>query len=133
MLPNSSTLYTMDLENCDCLGLRNKSIWSSYERIGNDPIECVNELMARMKITSLKKLWKKIKKEKKRRIFRSASPVFLYDSSSYLQNFDDDYSTDPDNFSRSFSARFAAPSSKICKKNSEVMDYEEILEINEES
>jgi len=133
MPPMSSTSYTMDLDNCNCLGSRNKSIWSSYDRIGNDPIECVNELMARMKIASLKKLWKKIKKEKKRRIFRSPSPVFLYDSSSYLQNFDDGYSTDPDNFSRSFSARFAAPPSKICKMNFEVMDYEEILEINEES
>jgi len=129
----SSTPYTMELENCNCLSSRNNCIWSSYERIGNDPIVCVNEFMARMKITSLKKLWKKIKKEKKRRIFRATPPVFLYDPSSYVQNFDDGcYSTDPENFSRSFSARFAAPPSKIFEKNIKVMDDEDILEINDE-
>jgi hypothetical protein len=87
--------------------------------------------MTRMKITSLKTLWKKIKREKKRRSFRSSSRVFVYDPSSYLQNFDDGYSTDPDNVSRSFSARFAAPS-KIFEKNIDVMDDEEILEIIDE-
>ncbi|RHN58630.1 hypothetical protein MtrunA17_Chr4g0004431 [Medicago truncatula] len=130
----SSTLYTMELENCNCLSSRNNCIWSSYERIGNDPIVCANEFMARIKISSLKKLWKKIKKAKKRRIFRRSSPVFLYDPCSYLQNFDDGcYSIDPDNFSRSFSARFAGPPSKIFQKNIEVMDGEEIVEINDES
>jgi len=64
MPPMSSTPYTMDFENCDCLGSRNNSIWSSYERIGNDPVVFVNEFMARMKMASLKKLWKKIKKER---------------------------------------------------------------------
>jgi len=130
----SSTPYTMDLENCNCLSSRNNCIWSSYERIGNGPIVCVDEFMARMKMPSLKKLWKKIKKEKKRRIFRKSSAVFLYDPSSYLQNFDECcYSTDPDNFSRSFSARFAAPSSKIFEKNIEViLNDEDILEINNE-
>ncbi|AES86634.2 hypothetical protein MTR_4g012330 [Medicago truncatula] len=117
----SSTLYTMELENCNCLSSRNNCIWSSYERIGNDPIVCANEFM-------------KIKKAKKRRIFRRSSPVFLYDPCSYLQNFDDGcYSIDPDNFSRSFSARFAGPPSKIFQKNIEVMDGEEIVEINDES
>ncbi|RHN58631.1 hypothetical protein MtrunA17_Chr4g0004441 [Medicago truncatula] len=128
MPPLSSTPYTMDLENCNCLGSRNNCIWSTYERIGNDPIVCVNEFMARMKISSLKNLWKKIKKEKKRRIFTSSSPVFQYDSSSYLQNFDDGcYFTDPDDFSRSFTARFAAPPSKTLQKNFEVINGEEIL------
>jgi hypothetical protein len=122
----------MNLENINCLSTRNNSIFSSYERIGYDPIVCVNELMTRMKITSLKTLWKKIKREKKRRSFRSStSRVFVYDPSSYLQNFDDGYSTDPDNVSRSFSARFAAPS-KIFEKNIDVMDDEEILEIIDE-
>ncbi|CAJ2656158.1 unnamed protein product [Trifolium pratense] len=121
----------MNLENCNCLGsTRNNSIFSSYERIGYDPIVYVNELMTRMKITSLKTLWRKIKREKKRS-FRSSSRVFVYDPSSYLQNFDDGYSTDPDNVSRSFSARFAAPS-KIFEKNIDVMDDEEILEIIDE-
>jgi hypothetical protein len=123
----------MDLENCNCLCSRNNCIWSSYERIGYDPIVCVNEFMSKLKIKRLKNLWKKIKREKKMRIFRSSSPVFLYDPSSYLQNFDDGYSNDPDDFSRSFSARFAAPPSKIFVKNIEVIiDDEEILEINDE-
>ncbi|XP_050898047.1 uncharacterized protein LOC127104954 [Lathyrus oleraceus] len=123
----------MDLENCDCLGSRNNCIWSSYERIGNDPIVCVNEFMSKIKITRLKTLWRKIKRENKRRTFRSSSPtVFLYDPSSYLQNFDDGYSND-DDFSRSFSARFATPTSKILKKNIEVMYDEDIMETNDES
>lgn len=127
-----STPYTMSLENYNCLSTRNHSILSSYERLGYDPIVCVNEFMSRMKIASLKTLWRKIKREKKRRIFRSSSPVFIYDPNSYLQNFDDGYSTDPDNVSRSFSARFAAPS-KIFEKNIEVMVDEEIFEMNGES
>ena len=53
-----------------------------------------------------------------------------YDPTSYLQNFDDGYSTDQDNVSRSFSARFAAPS-KIFGKI-EVMDDGE-LEISHKS
>ncbi|CAJ2656156.1 unnamed protein product [Trifolium pratense] len=122
----------MDLEtNCNCLSTIN-NMWSNYERIGNEGIVCVNEFVIRTKIRKLKKWWKKIKRE--RTIFRSSSPVFLYDPSSYLQNFDDGYSNDPDDFSRSFSARFAAPSSsKIFEKNIEVVDEDEILEINDES
>ncbi|CAL5210680.1 unnamed protein product [Lathyrus oleraceus] len=133
VLPIFSTPHTMNLENCNCLSTRNNSIWSSYEKIGNDPIVCVNEFMTKMKITSMKRLWRKIKREKKRRILRSSLPVFLYDPSSYLQNFDDGYSTDPDNVSRSFSARFAAPSKILEKSVIEVMDDEDIVEIIDES
>ncbi|XP_058732552.1 uncharacterized protein LOC131604076 [Vicia villosa] len=118
----------MDVENCDCLGSRNNCIWSSYERIGNDPIVCVNEFMSKIKIGKLKILWRKIKRQIKRRILKPSSPLFLYDPSSYLQNFDDGYSND-DDFSRSFSARFATPSSKIFKKNIELIIDEEIMEI----
>ncbi|CAK8574727.1 unnamed protein product [Lathyrus sativus] len=120
----------MDLENCNCLGSRNNCFWSSYERIGSDPIVCVNEFMSKIKIARLKTLWRKIKRENKRRMFRSSSPVFLYDPSSYLQNFDDGYSND-DDFSRSFSARFATPSSKVFNKNIEVIYDEEIIETSE--
>ncbi|CAL5210690.1 unnamed protein product [Lathyrus oleraceus] len=123
----------MDVENCNCLGSRNRNIWSSYERIGHDPIVCVNEFMSKIKIARLKTLWRKIKREKKRRIFISSSPMFIYDPSSYLQNFDDGYINDPDHFSRSFSARFAAPGSKMFLKNNKVMNDEEILEMNDES
>ncbi|XP_058732550.1 uncharacterized protein LOC131604074 [Vicia villosa] len=120
----------MDLENCNCLCSRNISIWSSYERIGYDPIVCVKKFMSKIKIAKLKTLWRKIKRQNKRRILRSSSPVFLYDPTSYLQNFDDGYSND-DDFSRSFSARFATPCSKTFKKNIEVMNVEEIMETNE--
>ncbi|CAL5210689.1 unnamed protein product [Lathyrus oleraceus] len=123
----------MDIENCNCLGSRNRNIWSSYERIGHDPIVCVNEFMSKIKIARLKKLWRKIKREKKMKIFRSSSSVYLYDPNSYLQNFDDGYFNDPDYFSVSFSARFAAPNAKMFVKNIEVMTDEEILEINHES
>ena len=131
MIPMCST-PTMNLENCNCLGTRNNNIWSRYEKIGHEPIVCVNEFVTRSKMARLKTLWMKINRQKKRRIFRSSSPLFLYDHCSYLQNFDDG-SVDPDNFSRSFSARFAAPSSKISEKNIEVMDDEDISEIDDES
>ncbi|CAI8601184.1 unnamed protein product [Vicia faba] len=114
----------MDVENCNCLGSRNRNTLSSYERIDHDPIVCVNEFMGKIKIARLKTLWRKIKREKKRRIFRSSSPIFLYDPNSYLQNFDDGYINDLDHFSCSFSARFAAPSSKNCVKNIQVMNDE---------
>ncbi|XP_058732555.1 uncharacterized protein LOC131604080 [Vicia villosa] len=123
----------MDVENCNCLGSRNINLWSSYERIGNDPIICVNKFMSKIKIARLKTLWKKIKRERKMKIFRSSSPVFLYDPNSYMQNFDDGYFNDPDHFSVSFSARFAAPRSQMFVKNIEMTNDEEILEINHES
>ncbi|MED6204785.1 hypothetical protein PIB30_012288 [Stylosanthes scabra] len=67
----------------------------------------------------LRRLWRKIKREKKRFLMSSSSTVvhFQYDPSSYSQNFDDGYSTDPDCISRSFSSRFAALPSKIFHKN----------------
>src|SRR4051812_47354619 len=122
----------MNVENCNCLSSRNYCIWSSYERIGNDPIVCVNEFMSKINIARLKTLWRKIKREIKRTILKPSSPVFLYDPSSYLQNFDDGYSND-DDFSRSLSARFATPSSNIFNKNNAVMDDEEIMETINES
>ncbi|KAF1869903.1 hypothetical protein Lal_00017480 [Lupinus albus] len=101
----------MNLENLHCLGTSNNSTsWPSYERIGYNPIVCVNKHETRMKIKRLRKLWRKIKREK-RRIFCTSHVVNVqYDPSSYLKNFDDGYSTDADSFSQSFSARFAAPS-----------------------
>ncbi|RDX67064.1 hypothetical protein CR513_54104, partial [Mucuna pruriens] len=73
--------------------------------------------MTRLKIPSWRTFWGKIKREKRR--FFSSSPTTVnvqYDPSSYSHNFDDGSSTDPDNLSRSFSARFAVPS-KIFYKN----------------
>lgn len=63
-------------------------------------------------------LWIKIKKKKKRLFDCSTyTPVHLpYDPHTYAQNFDQGSSwADPDNLSRSFSARFAV-SSRILEK-----------------
>ncbi|KAH0448788.1 hypothetical protein IEQ34_022588 [Dendrobium chrysotoxum] len=59
-----------------------------------------------------KGLWRKILR-KKRRIFDSSSPTTLsnvsYDFETYAQNFDEGAAAvEPENLSRSFSARFAA-------------------------
>ncbi|KAI9076318.1 hypothetical protein K1719_041743 [Acacia pycnantha] len=66
---------------------------------------------------SLRTMWRKMKKEKKR-FFRASSPTvhnLQYDIDSYSKNFDDGYSTDTDDASRSFSAHFAIPFSKGCE------------------
>ncbi|KAK4719213.1 hypothetical protein R3W88_017551 [Solanum pinnatisectum] len=56
-------------------------------------------------------IWRKMKKEKKRIYDCSNSMRFSYDPHSYSQNFDQgSISTDADELSRSFSARFAVPS-----------------------
>ncbi|CAI9773625.1 unnamed protein product [Fraxinus pennsylvanica] len=56
-------------------------------------------------------LWRKIKKEKKRKFNYSNSMRFAYDPYSYAQNFDQGLMwANPDELSRSFSARFAVPS-----------------------
>ncbi|KAI9076320.1 hypothetical protein K1719_041745 [Acacia pycnantha] len=55
-------------------------------------------------MVSLRKLLRKMK-EKKR--------LLQYDIDSYSENFDDGYSTDPDNASRSFPASFAIIDSKV--------------------
>lgn len=57
-------------------------------------------------------LWRRIIREKKK-LFDCSPPAHLpYDPQTYSQNFDDQGLTwaDPDNASRSFSARFAVPS-----------------------
>ncbi|KAI9107515.1 hypothetical protein K1719_021552 [Acacia pycnantha] len=66
----------------------------------------------------LRTLWRKIKKEKKR-FFRVSSPTVhnvQYGIDSYSHNFDDGYSSDPDDASRSFSARFAIPSLSLLSR-----------------
>ncbi|KAK4269432.1 hypothetical protein QN277_022590 [Acacia crassicarpa] len=70
----------------------------------------------------LRTLWRKMKKEKKR-FFRGSSPTVhnvQYDIDSYSHNFDDGYSSDPDDASRSFSARFAIPFSRSFVKSCEL-------------
>ncbi|KAK7325183.1 hypothetical protein VNO77_29325 [Canavalia gladiata] len=111
----------MNLESCQCVNTRNRSSLSSYARIFYNPMVCVDRLMTRLKVPSWRTFWRKMKREK-RRLFSSSPVVHVqYDPNSYSQNFDDGYSTDPDNLSRSFSARFAVPSkifdkSKMCTR-----------------
>ncbi|KAH6818551.1 hypothetical protein C2S51_002154 [Perilla frutescens var. frutescens] len=59
-----------------------------------------------------RQIWNKLKKLEKKRIFHCSNPMsFTYDPHSYSQNFDQGSSwTDHDDLSRSFSARFAVPS-----------------------
>ncbi|XP_027343442.1 uncharacterized protein LOC113856020 [Abrus precatorius] len=98
------------MENCECVSNRNTTTWSSYVRIFYNSFMCVDNLMTRLKMPRWRTFWRKIKREK-RKLFSSSPVVHVqYDLSSYSQNFDDGYSTDPDNLSRSFSARFAVPS-----------------------
>ncbi|CAK9185659.1 unnamed protein product [Ilex paraguariensis] len=59
-----------------------------------------------------KHLWRKLKKEKKRIYVRSSTVRYSsYDPYTYAQNFDQGLTwADPDDLSRSFSARFVVPS-----------------------
>ncbi|KAM7509497.1 hypothetical protein LguiA_019950 [Lonicera macranthoides] len=64
-----------------------------------------------------KLLWKKFKKEKKKMFESSVHGQVPYDEYTYSQNFDHGPSWDePENLSRSFSARFADPSMIFVKK-----------------
>ncbi|XP_050232931.1 uncharacterized protein LOC126681432 [Mercurialis annua] len=73
-------------------------------------------------------LWRKIMREKKRLFDCSSSSAdrmhFSYDAYNYSQNFDQGSSmwSDPDNVSRSFSARFAVPA-RIFEKSTAMVDY----------
>ncbi|XP_030457751.1 uncharacterized protein LOC115678492 [Syzygium oleosum] len=68
-------------------------------------------LTAGSKLSVWRIWWRKIKKEQ-RRIFHFSAPACApYDPFTYAQNFDQGQTwADPDNLSRTFSARFAVPS-----------------------
>lgn len=79
--------------------------------------------MCGLKMRNFTTMWKKIKKEKNR-FFKGSSPRVYnlqYDIDSYSQNFDDGYSTNPDDASRTFSARFAIYYCKSFDKGCEIM------------
>ncbi|GAA0166135.1 hypothetical protein LIER_21362 [Lithospermum erythrorhizon] len=66
-----------------------------------------------------RRLWRKIKREKKRiHNYSTCSMRYNYDPHTYAQNFDEGTMWDDDagDISRSFSARFAVPS-RIFEKN----------------
>ncbi|KAG6425953.1 hypothetical protein SASPL_110164 [Salvia splendens] len=65
----------------------------------------------RSKAPIWRQIWMKFKKEKKRIFHCSNSTRFTYDPHSYSKNFDQGpLWDDPNDLSRSFSARFAVPS-----------------------
>ncbi|TXG69093.1 hypothetical protein EZV62_004028 [Acer yangbiense] len=95
----------------------------NYVKAGYDQMLSLNELVTGSNIPGWRLLWRKIKREKKR-IFNCSSSTSSttrvhvpYDPYTYSQNFDQGFIwADPDNVSRSFSARFAVPS-RVFEKN----------------
>ncbi|KAL3500500.1 hypothetical protein ACH5RR_039593 [Cinchona calisaya] len=64
------------------------------------------------------KFWTKFRRHKKKNSNSSMSMQTPYDPKTYLQNFDEGSGTlEPDNLFRSFSARFADPSSLSRRKD----------------
>ncbi|KAK7314488.1 hypothetical protein VNO77_33013 [Canavalia gladiata] len=118
----SSTLSSkaMDLKNC-CHSCKKTIIQSRC----CDEIEHAN-LPSSNGSSKMrwKMLWMKLKKEKKK-LFDSPSPLQVpYDPYTYSQNFDQGTAKyDPDNLSRSFSVRFADPSTSrvLVKKGEKAM------------
>ncbi|XP_027357397.1 uncharacterized protein LOC113866798 [Abrus precatorius] len=106
----------MDIKNC-CQSCKKNIIQSRC----CDEIERGNSISAnRSSKMRWRVLWMKFKKEKKKLFEYSASPLQVpYDPYTYSQNFDQGTSKfEPDNLSRSFSVRFADPSTSriIVKK-----------------
>ncbi|WOL14127.1 hypothetical protein Cni_G22907 [Canna indica] len=61
--------------------------------------------------TRLRRLWRRIMKEKRKIVSPVQAAPFAYDPYTYAQNFDEGAAwAEPENLSRSFSARFAVPS-----------------------
>ncbi|KAJ1685417.1 hypothetical protein LUZ63_016807 [Rhynchospora breviuscula] len=90
--------------SCRCGSFR---IRSNYEEL--DQFSDVSPPPARG--NKLCGLWRKIVREKRRILRKPGNAVLVpYDPYSYAQNFDDGPTwEEPDNLSRSFSARFAVP------------------------
>lgn len=105
---------SMDLNGWCNSGNQNMCCCQSYVKRGYDRALSFNGLITGSKTPRWRLLWRKIKRDKKR-IFDCSSggtDVHVpYDPYTYSQNFDQGYVwADPDNASRSFSARFAVPS-----------------------
>ncbi|PON36002.1 hypothetical protein PanWU01x14_331630 [Parasponia andersonii] len=95
----------MEVNNC-CNPNINDYMRNGYERIMSCSVLPTGSKMPRWKM-----LWTKIMKEKRKFFDCSSSSVHVpYDPYTYSQNFDQGWAADPDNLSRSFSARFAVPS-----------------------
>ncbi|KAK6268018.1 hypothetical protein QUC31_012178 [Theobroma cacao] len=88
--------------------------WSQgYAKSQYDRMHSINVLVTRSKLPRWRMLWRRLMREKKK-IFDCSSSTRVhvsYDPYTYAQNFDQGLmSADPDDLSRSFSARFAVPS-----------------------
>ncbi|XAR50626.1 hypothetical protein NMG60_11004995 [Bertholletia excelsa] len=98
----------MEVGSC-CISGNQRAGWSRSFSEGEED----SPVMTGPKVPMWRLLWRRIKKEKKR-IFDCSTSVtvqFTYDPYTYAQNFDDGAPwKDPEDLSRSFSARFAVPS-----------------------
>ncbi|KAI3455411.1 hypothetical protein Pfo_012074 [Paulownia fortunei] len=101
----------MDQETWHCSSHGNACWPRSYSSRKYDRFVSYNMPVTRSKAPIWTQLWRRLKKEKKRMFQCSSSMRFTYDPYSYSQNFDQGLVlADPDDLSRSFSARFAVPS-----------------------
>ncbi|CAI9114104.1 OLC1v1014744C1 [Oldenlandia corymbosa var. corymbosa] len=95
---------------CCCWSRRHSS--RDYDRFESDNVKPSRR--SSKPSTWTQQLLRKIKREKKRMMeskSNATSMRFSYDPFSYSQNFDQGFTwADPDDLSRSFSARFAVPS-----------------------
>ncbi|KAE7997434.1 hypothetical protein FH972_002072 [Carpinus fangiana] len=81
---------------------------NGYNRI----VSSLDLMVARSKISRLRLLWRRLKRDKKKYFACTSNldHVPSYNPHTYSQNFDNGSMwADPDNHSRSFSARFAVP------------------------
>ncbi|EOY30832.1 Uncharacterized protein TCM_037906 [Theobroma cacao] len=102
----------MDLRNWCNSGCKTGCLGLVYHEI--EPVNSSSTTTGSNKL-KWKVLWMKFKKEK-RKICESPAQV-PYDPYTYSQNFDQGFAwDDPDNLSRSFSMRFADPSSVFLRK-----------------
>ncbi|XP_022714509.1 uncharacterized protein LOC111274134 [Durio zibethinus] len=105
--------FLMELSNWCSSGTQELRWSQGYAKSRYDRMLSVNGLVIRSKLPSWRMLWRKLMREKKK-IFDCSSSTRVhvsYDPYTYAQNFDQGLmSTDPDDLSRSFSARFAVPS-----------------------
>ncbi|MCL7033348.1 hypothetical protein MKW94_028919 [Papaver nudicaule] len=97
---------------------------SEYDELSSFNIRPVVVVSNRSRTPRWRLLWRRIKREKNKFFYSSSSSRYVqktrqvqYDPYTYSQNFDHGSAwTAPDNHSRSFSARFAVPSTIFQKK-----------------
>ncbi|XVF74597.1 hypothetical protein PTKIN_Ptkin13bG0122600 [Pterospermum kingtungense] len=103
----------MELSKWCSLGTQEMRWSQGYAKSRYDRMLSVNVLVTRSRQPRWSMIWRKLMREKKK-IFDGSSSTRVhvsYDPYTYAQNFDQGLmSADPDDLSRSFSARFAVPS-----------------------